>query len=68
MNRRRFAPGHISALSPHEIFVFGSDLASMHGGGVVCVAHGEVFREVTDTFYEGRRDGRTLGMFKGTEK
>ena len=34
----RIAPNHISVLQPDEIFVFGSNLAGMHGGGAARMA------------------------------
>lgn len=34
----RIAPNHISILQPDEIFVFGSNLAGMHGGGAARMA------------------------------
>ena len=36
--RPQFTPGHISTLRPDEVFVFGSNLAGMHGGGAARVA------------------------------
>ncbi len=38
MYERAFTPEWISELSPNEIFVFGSNLAGMHGGGAARVA------------------------------
>lgn len=34
----RYTPEHISTLKPDEIFVFGSNLAGMHGGGAARAA------------------------------
>lgn len=34
----RFTPEHITSLAPGEVFVFGSNLAGMHGGGAARVA------------------------------
>lgn len=34
----RIAPNYISVLQPDEIFVFGSNLAGMHGGGAARMA------------------------------
>lgn len=34
----RITPNHITALSPNEIFVFGSNLQGYHGGGAACLA------------------------------
>lgn len=34
----RYTPGHITTLNPDEIFVFGSNLAGMHGGGAARAA------------------------------
>ncbi|MDD6553338.1 MAG: hypothetical protein PUF37_07105 [Prevotellaceae bacterium] len=34
----RITPGYISELKPNEIFVFGSNLAGMHGGGAARTA------------------------------
>lgn len=33
-----FTPDKITSLQPNEVFVFGSNLAGMHGGGVARVA------------------------------
>ena len=35
---RRFTPECITSLAPGEVFVFGSNLAGMHGGGAARVA------------------------------
>ena len=32
-------PEYITSLKPNEIFVFGSNLAGMHGGGAAHIAH-----------------------------
>lgn len=34
----RYTPGRISTLKPDEVFVFGSNLAGMHGGGAARAA------------------------------
>lgn len=34
----RYTPVHITTLNPDEIFVFGSNLAGMHGGGAARAA------------------------------
>lgn len=34
----RYTPEHITTLNPDEIFVFGSNLAGMHGGGAARAA------------------------------
>ena len=34
----RFTPDFITELSPNEVFVFGSNLAGMHGGGAARIA------------------------------
>lgn len=34
----QFTPEHITSLAPGEVFVFGSNLAGMHGGGAARVA------------------------------
>ena len=39
MYNREYTPERISALRPNEIFVFGSNLAGMHGGGAARVAY-----------------------------
>ena len=36
--RPRFTPGKISTLRPDEVFVFGSNLKGMHGGGAALAA------------------------------
>ena len=38
MYNRAFTPEWITELKPNEIFVFGSNLAGMHGGGAARVA------------------------------
>ena len=38
IERPDFTPEHISALKADEIFVFGSNLAGMHGGGAAWAA------------------------------
>lgn len=35
----RVTPNHITQLQPDEIFVFGSNLSGIHGGGAARVAH-----------------------------
>ena len=37
--QQRVTPEHITHLSEGEIFVFGSNLAGMHGGGAALMAH-----------------------------
>jgi hypothetical protein len=39
MYNREFTPEQITALGENEIFVFGSNLAGMHGGGAARAAH-----------------------------
>lgn len=39
MYNRKFTPTHITHLAENEIFVFGSNLAGMHGGGAARFAH-----------------------------
>ena len=39
MYNREFTPERISKLNPNEIFVFGSNLAGMHGGGAAWIAY-----------------------------
>lgn len=36
---RRYTPERITSLAENEIFVFGSNLAGMHGGGAARLAH-----------------------------
>lgn len=36
---QRIPPDYITSLKPNEIFVFGSNLAGMHGGGAARTAH-----------------------------
>lgn len=38
LSDRRFTPENISRLAPDEVFVFGSNLAGMHGGGAARAA------------------------------
>lgn len=35
----RIASNHITTLQPNEIFVFGSNLSGMHGGGAARLAY-----------------------------
>lgn len=35
----RIAPSYISKLAPNEVFVFGSNLEGMHGGGAALTAY-----------------------------
>ncbi len=37
--QNRITPNNITSLKPNEIFVFGSNLAGMHGGGAARAAH-----------------------------
>ena len=46
MYNREFTPERISELKPNEIFVFGSNLAGSHGGGV------DVIKPYVDEFIE----------------
>ena len=39
MHIKEYTPERISKLNPNEIFVFGSNLAGMHGGGAAWIAH-----------------------------
>ena len=39
MYKRKFTPNNITHLEENEIFVFGSNLAGLHGGGAARVAH-----------------------------
>ena len=39
MYNRDYTPERISKLNPNEIFVFGSNLAGMHGGGAARIAY-----------------------------
>jgi hypothetical protein len=39
MNNKRISPRWIDSLDKNEIFVFGSNLHGMHGGGAAHVAH-----------------------------
>ena len=39
MYNREYTPERISELKPNEIFVFGSNLAGMHGGGAARIAY-----------------------------
>ena len=38
MEQKRTTPERITELQPNEIFVFGSNLRGMHGGGAAYVA------------------------------
>ena len=40
----RVTPEYITSLKENEIFVFGSNLAGMHGGGAARIAHMLLFR------------------------
>lgn len=39
MEKKRTTPEFITELQPNEIFVFGSNLRGMHGGGAAYIAH-----------------------------
>ncbi len=39
MEEKRTTPEHITSLQPNEIFVFGSNLRGLHGGGAAYVAY-----------------------------
>ena len=39
MYNRKFTPNNITHLEENEIFVFGSNLAGLHGGGAARVAY-----------------------------
>lgn len=39
MSQKRTTPEFITELQPDEIFVFGSNLSGMHGGGAALVAY-----------------------------
>ena len=39
MQEKRTTPENITSLAPNEIFVFGSNLSGMHGGGAAWVAY-----------------------------
>lgn len=39
MSKKRTTPEFITELKPNEIFVFGSNLGGMHGGGAARVAY-----------------------------
>ena len=39
MEQKRTTPEFITSLEPNEIFVFGSNLKGMHGGGAAYIAY-----------------------------
>ena len=39
MSQKRTTPKFITSLAPNEIFVFGSNLSGMHGGGAAYTAY-----------------------------
>ena len=39
MEQKRTTPERITELQPNEIFVFGSNLEGMHGGGAALLAY-----------------------------
>ena len=39
MQQKRTTPENITSLAPNEIFVFGSNLSGLHGGGAAWVAY-----------------------------
>ena len=39
IENRDFTPEYITALRPDEVFVFGSNLAGLHGGGAARIAY-----------------------------
>ncbi len=52
MEQKRTTPEHIRELKPGEIFVFGSNLQGMHGGGAARAAH----------LYFGAQMGQGVGL------
>lgn len=50
--KNRITPDYITSLQPNEVFVFGSNLAGMHGGGAARIAH----------LYFGAVFGQGVGM------
>ena len=53
MNAKRISSSQITQLAPNEIFVFGSNLQGMHGGGAARMAHQ----------YFGAVWGQGIGLF-----
>ena len=39
MEQKRVTPEFITELQPNEVFVFGSNLEGMHGGGAALIAY-----------------------------
>ena len=42
MGQKRTTPERITSLQPNEIFVFGSNLRGMHGGGIAGFTDAEI--------------------------
>jgi len=42
MSKKRISSNYITQLAPNEVFVFGSNLKSMHGGGAARLAIGNL--------------------------
>ena len=53
MNKKRISPNYITQLAPNEVFVFGSNLQGMHGGGAARLAYREF----------GAEWGQGVGLF-----
>lgn len=53
MNKKRISSNHITQLAPNEVFVFGSNLQGMHGGGAARLAYREF----------GAEWGQGVGLF-----
>ena len=74
MTERRYTPENIQELGPGEIFVFGSNLSGMHGGGAARVAYekfGAVWGQGTGLTrigcgIAGFRDEEIAPLFKDT--
>ena len=41
MSKKRISSNYITQLAPNEVFVFGSNLQGMHGGGAARLAYRE---------------------------
>ncbi len=59
MNGKPHTPDHITQLAPHEIFVFGSNLAGIHAGGAALTA----LRKFGAILFKGSgRQGRSYAI------
>ncbi len=58
--KQRVSPDHITGLKENEVFVFGSNLKGMHGGGAAKLAHDKWGAEMGKAF--GFTSGQTYAI------